>query len=420
MRLLWIVNIVMPELAEYLDIPIAASGSWLIDIADGIANSSSNSLAIACVYGEKYKKYILGNKIYYTLPGNGKTMLFYTKSLEEQWKKIIEDFKPDLIHIHGTEYSHGLACMRAIPNIPYIISIQGILNKIKEVDFAEIPLKYFIFGRTLKQFLHMNGEIETHILNCKNAKYEREMFKRANAINGVSTWDISIAKSFNSKLLTYKLDYNLRELFYKSSKWDINGVKRYTIFTNPGGVPLKGLHNLIKAAVLLISKYPNLLIKVPGMVGKKGNVRISSAYTRFLNRLIKKYNMEKHIVFLGKQSEKEMIENMLNSHVTVIPSAIEGASLILHEAMFLGAPCIATFRGGMADFVSDKKDGYLYDYSEYTYLAERLNQLFTDDKLCMQISKNAIKKCEVAHERKKNIKSYINMYSEVKNSFTRS
>ena len=37
MKILWIVNIVMPDLSEYLNIPIAASGSWLVNMSYGIS-----------------------------------------------------------------------------------------------------------------------------------------------------------------------------------------------------------------------------------------------------------------------------------------------------------------------------------------------------------------------------------------------
>lgn len=412
MRILWIVNIVMPELAEHLGIPVAASGSWLIDIADGLAKTD-NKIAIACVYGDTFKKIELNNKVYYLLPGSGKNLLFYTKKYEEIWKSIVKDCTPDVIHIHGTEYSHGLACMRAVENVPYIISIQGMLNRIKDVDFGEIPIHYFLVGRSLRQWLHFNGELEMHILNKKNAKLEKEMFERAYAINGVSTWDTSIACSFNPNLKVYKLDYNLRESYYHSRKWSISESQNYTIFTNPGNMPLKGLHMLIKAAALLIDKFPQLEIRVPGMAGEKGNVKVTGAYSKYLHKLITDLKMEKHIVFLGKQTEQQMVENTLSARVTVIPSAIEGASLILHEAMFLGAPCIATFRGGMADFVTDKVDGFLYDYPEYTYLAERIEQVFLNDDLCGYLSENAIKKASSAHERKRNVDSYVDMYKEI-------
>ena len=96
-----------------------------------------------------------------------------------------------------------------------------------------------------------------------------------------------------------------------------------------------------------------------------------------------------------------------------MPSSIEGPSLVLHEGMFLGVPSIATFRGGMADFITDKIDGFLYDFTEYQYLALRIMQIFRDDDLAKTLSENAIKKAEINQDREYNYLLYMKMYQEI-------
>lgn len=412
MRILWIVNIVMPELAEHIGITVAASGSWLVDISDGLSKEENIEIAIAAVYGKEFKKYELGSKTYYLIPGSGRDMYLYSKRVEKQWYKVFDDFKPDLVHIHGTEYSHGLSFMRQYPNTPSIISIQGVMNRIKDVDLGGVPLRHYILGRTIRQWLKMNGELESHVLHRIDSRNEREMFSRAKAVNGVTVWDTSIAKLFNPALNVYTIEYNLRDEYYHAKKWDIRDIERYTIFTNPSGTPLKGLHKLVEAVALLKDKYPDIKIKVPGLAGRDGKVVATTAYTRYLYNLIKNLGMESHIEFLGKQTVGQMIENVQKAHVTVIPSAIEGASLVLREAMFLGCPCISSFRGGMADFITDKIDGFVYDFPEHTVLAARIEQLFESDELCKTISENGMKKAEKAHERKNNVSAYVDMYEQ--------
>lgn len=413
MRILWITNMVMPKLADFLAIETGSSGTWMIDISEKLSQKSDIRLAIACVYGKSYRKIELNNITYYLLPGNGKNMLFYTKKYEKVWKIINDDFKPDIVHIHGTEYSHGLSYLRSCPNINSIISIQGVLNRIKNVDFADIPIVEYIKNRTIKQNFHLNGEIEMHWIHKKNAKYEKEMLLRAKYANVVTTWDESICRSLNPNIKTFRIEYNLRDDMYHSLKWSAKNIERHTIFTNPGGTPLKGLHMLLMAVSLLKCKYPDIKVLVPGM-GVNGKLVINSAYSKYIYKLIKRYHLEHNVNFLGKQTGKQMCENMLKSHITVIPSAIEGTSLILREAMFLGCPCICSFRGGMADFIQDKHDGFLYDFQEYPYLAKRIDELFANDELCNKFSQNAILKAEIAHDRKKNIDDYMNMYRKVK------
>ncbi len=412
MKILWIVNMLLPKAAEHLKCSTGTSGSWMVDISDMLSKTEGVDLAVACVYGKEFKKVSVDGITYYLLPGTGKNMLFYTKKYEKLWKQINQEFKPDIVHLHGTEYTHGLAFLRACPNVKAIVSIQGILNRIKDVDFGGIAKKEFIKNKTLRQWTHFNGETTLHLIHKKNAKSEKEILQRVEYINGVNTWDISLCKSINPKLKAFKLEYNLREELYSSKKWDIENIERHTIFTNPGGTPLKGLHQLLKAVALLKDKYPDIKVKVPGM-GKNGKLVISSAYSKIIGKMIKKLGLEKHVEFLGAQTGVEMCQNILNAHVTVIPSAIEGTSLILREAMFLGCPSIASFRGGMADFIADKQDGFLYDYQEYPYLATRIDEIFSDDELAHKLSNNAIKKATLAHDRATNLNNYINMYNEI-------
>lgn len=409
MRVLWITNMLMPDAAQHMGVQTSSSGTWMIDISRMLAEQDDIQLAIACVYGKENKVFQLNGITYYLLPGTGRNMLFYTKKYEKIWKNINAEFRPDIVHLHGTEYSHGLAFLRACPNVKAVVSIQGILNRIKDVDFGGLTFKDLFFNRTLKQFLKMNGEIEMHSLHKKNAKHETEILQRVSYINGVNTWDISLCKSINPKLKAFKLEYNLRCELYGSPKWSIDKMDRHTIFTNPGGTPLKGVHQLFKAVALLKNKYPDIKVKVPGM-GKDGKLQITSAYTKYLSKLLKKLKLENNVVFMDRQSAQQMCDNMLSANVTVIPSAIEGTSLILRESMFLGCPCIASFRGGMADYISDKQDGFLYDYQEYPYLAARLDELFSNDELAKSFSDRAIEKASNSHNREKNIKEYIEMY----------
>lgn len=412
MRVLWIVNIVMPQLAEKLNVQISSSGTWLFDIAERLARDERIEFAVACVYGNKFQKIIVNRTIYYLLPGNGKNMLFYTKKYEKMWRNIDSEFQPDIVHIHGTEYSHGLSYMRTVPERKYVISIQGILNRIKDVDYGELSFGTMLFNRTFRENTHLNGSIEMHFIHKMNACHEREMLTRAKFANCVNFWDSSLVKSINPKINIFIIDYNLRDEFYNAKKWNRQEIEEYSIFTNPGGTPLKGIHQLFKALAIVKQTYPQVKLYIPGMGNLDGTLKITSGYTRYLNKLLHKLQIQDNVILLGRQSGKEMMRHMRNAHVVVVPSAIEGTSLILREAMFLGCPCIASFRGGMADYITDKHDGYLYDYQEYPYLAERIIQIFEDDTLDI-LSRNAIEKAEKAQNPMKNYMDYLNMYQKI-------
>lgn len=412
MQILWIVNIVMPELAGHLGIQISPSGTWLFDMAERLSADGRIRLAIACVHGKSFQKIEIGRTTYYMLPGSGKNLIFYTKKYEDIWKQLDSEFHPDIIHIHGTEYSHGLACIRAVPGQKYVVSIQGILNRIKDVYDGGLSFRDCLCNRTFQENIHLNGMIEKRLLYKKNAKYESEMLSRVKYANCVNFWDRSFVKSMNPDIKIFTLGYNLREEFYLADKWKQDEMTPYTIFTNPGGSALKGIHQLFRALELVKRVYPQTKLYIPGMGNAAGKLEVTNGYTKYLKKLLKQLDLEENIIFLGRQSASEMMRQMRSANVVVVPSAIEGTSLVLREAMYLGCPCIASFRGGMADYITDKYDGYLYDYQEYPYLAGRIIQVFEDDKLD-DMSRRAIAKAEKDHDPEKNYADYIQMYQEI-------
>ena len=54
---LWIVNMVLPELANHLGIKTGNSGTWMFDLSRKLVDQEGCRLAIACVYGDKFAKY---------------------------------------------------------------------------------------------------------------------------------------------------------------------------------------------------------------------------------------------------------------------------------------------------------------------------------------------------------------------------
>ncbi len=413
MRILWIVNMVLPPLAKHLNIPLGNSGTWMFDIADRLSQDDSVEFAVACVHGKEFKKYTVKNTTYYCLPGNGKSMLFYRKGYKKYWQQIVNDFNPDIVNIHGTEYCHPLSFIRQFPKIKTVVSLQGVLTRLKDKDFGGLSFREIFKYRTLREWLHINGMFENHLLHIKNAKSEQEILKSVDYCIAVDSWHESMAKLINPNIKVFKIDYNLRKNFYNSEKWDINKIQRYTISSNPGGTALKGIHMLLKAVALVKPLYPKIKVKVPGMKSDKNGIIITSGYAKYLKTLIKKLNLKDNVEFLGSQSEEQMIKNMLSSHIQVVPSCIEGPSLILREGMHLGVPTIASFRGGMADFVDDKENGFLYDFDEYQYLALRIIEIFKDDALAQKLSSNAISKTSLAHNPQKNYNDYIYMYKNI-------
>ena len=119
MKILWVTNTIFPELSRALGKSVPVVGGWMYGLADDLTKRGvSLNVATARPKMKSHKCTIEGTN-YFLLHGE-KPITDYDKTLEEQWKKLIEEVSPDIVHIHGTEYAHGLALMKACPNLRYL------------------------------------------------------------------------------------------------------------------------------------------------------------------------------------------------------------------------------------------------------------------------------------------------------------
>ncbi len=414
MKVLWIVNMLLPDAAEYLGVKTGFSGTWMINMSREIAQSGDVELAIACVHGNEFKDFIVNNIRYFCIPGNGKTMLFYNEDLIKYWDMIEERFCPDIVNFHGTEYTHGISYLRKYKDKKKVLTIQGVMGKVAPKRNGELSLSILLKYRTLKEWLHFNGMIEQNFLFKKGIKYENEIIRSMQYVTGRTDWDKWYMQTINPNIKYFRCYYDLREEFYHAPKWDMNNINRNVIFASISAqIPMKGGHILIEALNLVKKEIPDVKAIFLAAKQEDGKLIPTSGYTKYIADLIKKYNLEENVEFVSGQRGNGVINLMTHSHITVIPSAIENASATLREAMHLGSPCIAAFRGGMTELVDNGKNGFLYDYTEYEFLAGRIVELLKDDKLAMEFSKNAIEKSSYWHDKEKNKNDYIQMYKEI-------
>jgi glycosyltransferase involved in cell wall biosynthesis len=80
---------------------------------------------------------------------------------------------------------------------------------------------------------------------------------------------------------------------------------------------------------------------------------------------------------------------MQSSDVFVLPSLVEGRALVQQEAMSCGLPIIVTRNAGGEDLVEDGKAGYLVPIRDPNAIANKLEQLFKNKDLLIEMGKAA-------------------------------
>ncbi len=411
MRVLWIVNMVLPNVAKEIGLKTSFSGGWLVDYANKL--SADPNIELATMTYARVDKDIdktacgIRNFIF---AGGGKRLLFDSKKTIQDCKKVIEEFKPDIIHLHGTEYSMAAAIVKLKLNIPIVLTIQGILNRISAEYYGGLPLSERIKIVSPKAVLGFKTPFFAKKLMEKNAVRESFVLNNVNHVTGRTEWDKAVMLSINEKLVYHRFNYNLRSEFYCADKWDIQNVEKHTIYTGAAPYTLKGLHILLRALAIVKKQYPDVMLNVPA---NNSNYKKANAYERYVLRLINKLGIEKNVNFIGRKNAEDVAKILAKTHVCVVPSAMEGASATMCEAMMIGTPGICAYRGGMTDLLRDGESGFFYDFNEYAVLASRIMELFENDELCIKFSGNVKKDAELRHDREKNYNQLLEIYNEI-------
>jgi hypothetical protein len=154
-RILLLTNIVLPEIAEKIGVTSGNGGGWIIATVNGLKLLNDIDL-VYCFCLAKREKFVNGkieNISYYGVPKKTNDSTKYDENLEVDFKEIIENEQPDIVHIFGTEYPQTLAMVKAF-NKPSktIINIQGLVSIYSKHYFADLPSKV-INSYTLRDFL---------------------------------------------------------------------------------------------------------------------------------------------------------------------------------------------------------------------------------------------------------------------------
>jgi len=398
MKVLWIVNSVFPEFYDHLDKDISVrlpiSGGWMFALYKNLKKVSDFDLNIVTVYeGTETISKKIDNTNYFLLPINGKRTSYHSH-LEKDFHQLKSEIRPDIIHIHGTEFPHSLAFINGCGVLNTIASIQGLVSVIVRYYYSGMSLKDIVYNLTLRNIILFDGVIGQKRQFKKRGKYEIQCISKLKYVMGRTTWDKVHSKTINPNIKYFHLDRVLREEFYKSIKWSYENCEPNSIFISQASYPIKGLHILLKALNIVKIQYPDVKLYIggPDFTSKKTLYRrlAYSGYGKYINKLIKKHQLKKHVAFLGSLNASEMVNNYLKCNVYVLPSCIENSPNSVSEAQILGTPTIAADVGGVRDLTNDGKYAYLYRFEEYEILSVLIINVFNNSNALSGILNEAI------------------------------
>lgn len=413
MKILWLCNI------RFSNEKIRESGTWLQPLAQGLIENGD--VELYTIAESRETKEIVFEDVkgihQYVIPWRKRRRYLQclpSKKSVEDVTNILNIVKPDLVHVWGTEsiwaYMNISNCFEGYK---ILLEIQGLtsscyryyygginwLERLKTISIEEVlrPWKSIYFNKL--QFLR-RGHVEVKsIRSFDNISYQSDWVK--NEVEKIT----NNARLHSTKIL-------LREAFYSANPWSEYPHDGRAIFTVFAGVtPYKGLDVLLKALTVLKNNYPNVELRIAGKVQDS-----KSGLTKYYTDKISKYGIKGNVTFLGPLNDCELINELQQANVAVIPSFVESYCLAFAEAMMVGTPTVSSTAAALPTLADNNKEALFYSPKDYNDCARKIEVLLKDRELANTISHNCRCRRFKENDKKLVIETQYSIYSDIINT----
>ena len=430
MRVLWLCNIMLPAFAGKLGLPSSHREGWLTGLFERLTGRRSDvELGVCCPVPENLDGIRRslptweGEVIFYGFYEDLNTPELYDERLPGSLYRILEDFKPDIVHIFGTEFPHALAMTRVFGDPSRIlVGIQGLCCSIADTYRADLP--YDVWNRSTFRDRYRHDSLQDQQRKFEQrAVNEREAILGCGHITGRTRFDRSVTARINPKAHYHVMNETMRSSFYRG-QWRAVDAEPHTIFLSQGDYPLKGFHYMLQAMPYILESFPDARLYVAGnsIIGNEGGLIAPkkyptpvwiTSYGLYLKKLIRQNRLQGHVFMTGPLDAEAMKRRFLQSSVFVCPSIMENSPNSVCEAELLGMPVVAAKVGGIADLILDGEEGILFPGGRYKELAEGVRTVFYDQEIAMWLGENARHSARIRHNPDTNFRRLMEIYRSI-------
>lgn len=420
MRVLWFTNIPTQEAAEYLGYKSLNIGGWIESLKNELVLRNDIELGIAFVAGDNSYKVFNHNSLkYYKLPylrpikGIRARIANLTHQLEslevvDYCLKAIDDFKPDIIHIFGTERNYGLIIYKT--NVPCIVHIQGIINEIIKNYFSGISIYDILIYGYRYRLISGHSILHNYLLMKKQAKRELKIFQNCKYFMGRTAWDRELVNKYSPGAKYYHCEEIMRDEFYKLH-WtkQVDNRNKIVAFSTMNSVNYKGIETLAECGNIFKERYStDIEFRIGGVSSRDEVYKI----------ILRKYgkDIQNFITPLGSIPASEVVKEMLSADIFVHPSHIDNSPNSVCEAMLVGTPVVSTDVGGIPSLIENGVDGLLVPPGNANLMSEVILRIINDKVLADKLSKNAKKRAIKRHDKKIILVQLFEIYNDILNN----
>lgn len=414
MRILWFTN----TSSLYEGNPHQYNGGgWIESLELLLSKQSKLELAVSFYHKKDSHSCKKGNTVYYPIlikkPNPIRYILNNWKGKIESQSEIlylldiVNDFKPNVIHVFGTE--GVFSSIQEFTEIPVVIHLQGLINPYYNAFFPPgfSDLLFLFNKRYLFDNLLGRGPYFQHKRFKNQADREVENLKSAKYLMGRTQWDHSVSKLYNKNVIYFHVDEVLRPDFYLQNLNVKNFEKKITIVSTISSTVYKGIDFILKSAKLL-KEQTNIEFHWK-LIGINGENKLLKHFEEKLQIKHNNYNIE----CLGVKKTQDLVKLLNQSDLFIHPSYIDNSPNSICEAQILGLPIIACNVGGVGSLIKHEVDGILIPangiYELLSYILD-----YSENRLkYKEIGINAVKVAKERHNKEKIIEKILFSYCEI-------
>ena len=300
----------------------------------------------------------------------------------------------DLYHSVSTGYAGIIGAVTKVVNEkPYILTEHGIYSREREEEIIKSDwVKGYFKDLWIQYFYRLSASAYNHsdwvtTLFGRNKEIEMEL--------GCAEEKIEIIPN-GVKISDYKDLPNEKpeSLFY------IGAIVRV--------VPIKDIKTMLQSFSNIKHEIPNAKFFIMGPYEE------NKEYYEECLQLIELLEL-KDVVFTGSVQIKDYIGKM---DLLMLTSISEGQPLSILEAMAAGKPVVATDVGSCRELIEGIDDkigaaGFIAPVMHYEQLAHCAITLCKDEKLRLEMGRNALKRVELFYRQEDVIQKYRNLYDRI-------
>ena len=352
MKILWF-EVTMPS--AYINSNNVLAG-WQDSLEDIVRRKTKVELYIAFEATSDCGRKVINDVTYIPINTKNNLGFFRRQKNKFSWKynqqrvveaaiKVIEDIKPDIIHIFGMEWSW--AAVSKFTNIPCVVHIMG---SIVPYYNALFPPRYNECDIYKTLFPNIKAIINYWIDLKKQKSWrdlEVEKWKNVCFYMGRTDWDYSLMSVLHPHAQYFHVEEALRPQFSSGKyNWSLDGSDNKIRLVSTGCSTFwKGPDMALKVAATLKNMEIDFEWK---SVGK---------FPKFLKQVVERKESRSfkdcNIDFIGFTQPDDLAKLLCNSSMYVHTAYIENSPNSICEAQIMGVPIVSTNVGGIHTLVGD-------------------------------------------------------------------